>query len=233
MKEVGLAIDSAVAFVSNPIPAGKRGRSNEAVQQLFGEYEEAMETYYRHRCLMILPSAARKRSARQGTVAVEFALVAPVFFAVILGIVDHGRMMMVEQILVNAVNVGARAAILPGETDDEVTSTVDNCPICQFSAYLNVIFHQPSVVVACLPAAFCSVLSCPNILERGYQPFLARGPPQGRASHRDGVPSALNESVCALILTSDGAYHLRASMPHVLSCAPFSVRITFFKERLP
>ena len=71
MKAVGLAIDSAVAFVSNPIPAGKPGRSIEVVGQLFGGYEEAMETYYHHRCLMILSSAARKRSARQGTVAVE------------------------------------------------------------------------------------------------------------------------------------------------------------------
>jgi len=177
VKAVGLAIDSAVAFVSNPIPAGKRGRSNEVVGQLFDEYEEARETYYHYRCLMILPSVARKRSAHQGTAAIEFALVTPVFFTVILGIVEYGRM-MVEQILVNAVNVGARAAILPGETDDQVTSTVDNCPICQFSAHLNVIFHQPSVVAACLPAAFCSVLPCPNILERAYQPFLARGPPQ-------------------------------------------------------
>jgi len=181
---------------------------------------------------MILSSAARKRSARQGTVVVEFALVVPVFFTVLLGIVEHWQMMF-EQILVNAVSVGARAAIPPGETADQVTSTVDNCPICQFSVDLNIIFHQASVVSACLPTAFCSVPSCPNILKRGYQPFLARGPPQGLASHCDGVPSALNESVCALILTSDGACHLRASMPHVLSCATFFVRITFFKERLP
>src|SRR5208282_5037480 len=125
-KAADLAIDSAVAFVSNPIPVGKRGRSNEAMGYPFGEYQDAMGSYCHHRCLMILSSAARKRSARQGTVVVEFALVVPVFFTVLLGIVEHWQMMF-EQILVNAVSVGARAAIPPGETADQVTSTVDNC----------------------------------------------------------------------------------------------------------
>ena len=55
---------------------------------------------------------------------VEFALVAPIFFALILGIIEFGRMLMVQQILVNAAREGARASILPGETDAQVTTVV-------------------------------------------------------------------------------------------------------------
>ena len=75
---------------------------------------------------MILSSGSRKRSTRRGVAAVEFALVAPLFFTLILGIIEFGRMMMVQEILVNAAREGARAAILPGETDAQVTTTVSN-----------------------------------------------------------------------------------------------------------
>ncbi len=46
-----------------------------------------------------------RRSARRGSAAVEFAFVAPIFFAFIIGIVDFGRMMMVQEIMTNAARV--------------------------------------------------------------------------------------------------------------------------------
>jgi Flp pilus assembly protein TadG len=75
---------------------------------------------------MILSSGSRKRSDRRGAAVVEFALIAPIFFAAVLGIIEFGRMMMVQEILVNAAREGARAAIMPGETDSQVTSVVSN-----------------------------------------------------------------------------------------------------------
>jgi Flp pilus assembly protein TadG len=75
---------------------------------------------------MTLPFGSRKRPTRRGAAVVEFALVAPIFFALILGIIEFGRMLMVQEILVNAAREGARAAILPGETDTQVTTTVSN-----------------------------------------------------------------------------------------------------------
>ena len=73
---------------------------------------------------MIKPPGFRKRTARRGAAIVEFALIAPVFFALILGIIEFGRMLMVEQILINAAREGARASTLSGETDAQVTSVV-------------------------------------------------------------------------------------------------------------
>jgi len=74
---------------------------------------------------MIKPPGFRRRcTARRGAAIVEFALIAPVFFALILGIIEFGRMLMVEQILINAAREGARAATISGETDSQVTTVV-------------------------------------------------------------------------------------------------------------
>lgn len=54
--------------------------------------------------------AARKRS-RGGVAAVEFAIVAPVFFLLVIGFIELGRGLMVQQVLTNASRVGVREAI--------------------------------------------------------------------------------------------------------------------------
>ena len=56
------------------------------------------------------------RTCRHGASAVEFAIVAPIFFMVVLGILEFGRMAMVQQVLTNAAREGARVGILDGAT---------------------------------------------------------------------------------------------------------------------
>ncbi|TWT66990.1 TadE-like protein [Posidoniimonas polymericola] len=63
---------------------------------------------------------------RRGASAVEFALVAPIFFLVVLGIVEFGRMAMVQQIITNAAREGARIAVLDGATKAKVTTKVND-----------------------------------------------------------------------------------------------------------
>ncbi|MEI8372312.1 MAG: TadE family protein [Planctomycetota bacterium] len=75
---------------------------------------------------MIASSGPRKCLPRRGAAAVEFALVAPLFLLLIFGIIECGRMLMVQEILVNVTREGARAAIIPGETDAQVATTVSN-----------------------------------------------------------------------------------------------------------
>jgi len=68
----------------------------------------------------------RCRSCRQrrGAAAVEFAFVAPVFFILVFGMIEFGRMVMVQQVLTNASREGARKAVLDGSTTADVQNTV-------------------------------------------------------------------------------------------------------------
>jgi len=66
------------------------------------------------------------RHRRRGASAVEFAIVAPVFFLLIFGMFEFGRMIMVQQLLTNAARSGARVAVIDGATASGATSTVSN-----------------------------------------------------------------------------------------------------------
>ncbi len=64
------------------------------------------------------------RRNRRGSAVVEFAIVAPVFFAFTLGMIEVGRAVMVQQILTTASREGARQAVLDGATQSAVTTFV-------------------------------------------------------------------------------------------------------------
>ena len=63
---------------------------------------------------------------RAGVAVVEFAVVAPLFFLLILGMIEFGRMVMVQQIITNASREGARRAIIEGTTTEEVINVVED-----------------------------------------------------------------------------------------------------------
>ncbi|MEO0529036.1 MAG: TadE/TadG family type IV pilus assembly protein [Planctomycetota bacterium] len=63
---------------------------------------------------------------RRGVAAVEFAVVAPIFFLVVLGIIEFGRMVMVQQVITNAAREGARIAVLDSATTGRVTTRVND-----------------------------------------------------------------------------------------------------------
>lgn len=56
------------------------------------------------------------RLRRQGAAAVEFALVAPLFFLLVMGMIEFGRAIMVQQLITNAAREGVRNAVLDGST---------------------------------------------------------------------------------------------------------------------
>ena len=56
----------------------------------------------------VLPLHRRKR---RGAAVVEFAIVAPLFFLLIFGMIEYGRMVMVQQVITNASREGARRAV--------------------------------------------------------------------------------------------------------------------------
>ncbi len=70
------------------------------------------------------------RKQRRGAAAVEFAIVAPIFFLLVFGMIEYGRMVMVQQVLTNASREGARIGVLDPPTGQTslplVTSTVNS-----------------------------------------------------------------------------------------------------------
>lgn len=66
------------------------------------------------------------RKNRGGAAAVEFAIVAPVFFGFTLGMIEIGRAVMVQQIITTASREGARQAVLDGASQSAVTTFISN-----------------------------------------------------------------------------------------------------------
>ncbi|MCH5377140.1 MAG: pilus assembly protein [Planctomycetes bacterium] len=64
------------------------------------------------------------RHVRAGAVTVEFALTLPIMLLLVLGIMEFGRAMMVEQMLTNAAREAARCGVLDGSSDTEVRAAV-------------------------------------------------------------------------------------------------------------
>ena len=62
------------------------------------------------------------RQSRRGATAVEMAFVAPLLFVFVFGLIEFGRIVMVQQTVVNAAREGCRIASLPTTIAD---STVD------------------------------------------------------------------------------------------------------------
>jgi Flp pilus assembly protein TadG len=121
--------------------------------------------------LICLDSARVGARKRRGASAVEFAIVAPVFFLVVLGIIEFGRMVMVQQVITNAAREGARIAVLDSATPARVTqrvndyltaaslrgATITMTPNPPASAT----FDQPVTVEVRLPFSAVSALSRP------------------------------------------------------------------------
>ena len=73
---------------------------------------------------MFINSRANK-SNRRGSMTLEFALVAPIFFAMIFASVEFARVHMVQSTVENACFEGARKGILPGGTTAICQSTTE------------------------------------------------------------------------------------------------------------
>lgn len=63
---------------------------------------------------------------RRGAALVEAALVLPIFFIAIIGIVEFGRGMMVSQLVTNASREAARRSVLDGSTNTIVETYIQD-----------------------------------------------------------------------------------------------------------
>lgn len=67
----------------------------------------------------------RSATERRGAALVEFAIIAPVFFLLVLGIFEFGRGMMVQAMLASAAQQGARAGALTNAQTSDVTTAAN------------------------------------------------------------------------------------------------------------
>jgi Flp pilus assembly protein TadG len=66
----------------------------------------------------------KSQQRRRGTAMVETALVLPIFFMIVLGVIEFGRAMMVAQLLTHGAREGARLASMPNATNTDVEDAV-------------------------------------------------------------------------------------------------------------
>lgn len=65
-----------------------------------------------------------RRSSRAGSTMVEMVVCFPVFMLILMGIIEFGRAMSVNQMLNSASRIGCRAAVLDGFSNSSVSSIV-------------------------------------------------------------------------------------------------------------
>lgn len=68
----------------------------------------------------------RRGRERRGAALVEFAMVAPVFFLFMVGAIEFGRAIMVQEVLTDASREGARVGILDGSTTSDVAAAANS-----------------------------------------------------------------------------------------------------------
>lgn len=90
-----------------------------------------------------------------GVAATEFAIIAPVFLLLVIGIIELGRALMVQQVLINASRVGARQAITLGATSGEVQTAVQ-----EYAASVAV----PGVTVSVTPSPASATAGSPILV---------------------------------------------------------------------
>ena len=61
-------------------------------------------------------------SSRRGASLIEFSLVAPVFILLVMGIIELGRVLMVQHLMTNAARQGCRVGVIGGTSTQTISS---------------------------------------------------------------------------------------------------------------
>jgi Flp pilus assembly protein TadG len=69
---------------------------------------------------------SRLRHDQRGVAAIEFAMIAPIFFGLLVGIIDVGRYMWTLNTIQYAIDQGVRAGVVQQLSTEDVTGLVKN-----------------------------------------------------------------------------------------------------------
>jgi len=139
-------------------------------------------------------SSARARGGRclvrRGAAAAELAVVLPVFILLLMGLLEFGRMIMVQQVLTNASREGARRASLEGATVIDVESTVSTF-LANASVSGATVATTPTSLASAAPGSQVSVsVSVPFNQVSWLPPWFSSGVTLSANSlmRREGIP---------------------------------------------
>ena len=102
----------------------------------------------------------RRRGQRRGVALVEFAMVVPVLFLFIFGIIELSRYVMVQQALTSAAQRGCRKAMLATTVNDD---TVETTVRGYLEGALGPLAESDSLNVAISPRDFTNVAAGSDI----------------------------------------------------------------------
>ena len=97
---------------------------------------------------------------RRGGTLVEFALVAPVFFVMVLGLIEIGRAYMVSELLTEAARRACRQGVIEGTSSSAIQSAATN-----FLTSMGISGESANVYVNDAPAGSSNVSSMPAYTE--------------------------------------------------------------------
>jgi Flp pilus assembly protein TadG len=100
------------------------------------------------------------RRLRRGVSTVEFALVAPIFFVVVLGVVEIGRACMVTELLSEAARRACRQGVIEGTSSGNIQSTATN-----YLSSMGINGETANVFVNDTPAGSTNVAGMPAYTE--------------------------------------------------------------------
>jgi Flp pilus assembly protein TadG len=66
----------------------------------------------------------RRAPGRSAAAIVEFAIVAPLLFMLVLGCIEFGRAMMVSELAISAARTGCRVGVLPAKSTGDISAAV-------------------------------------------------------------------------------------------------------------
>ncbi len=106
---------------------------------------------------MFQPSKRTKNKLhRSGVAAVEFAVIAPLMLLFTFGLIEMGRFMLVKEAATHATREGARVAVRPFATSDEVLQRV-NEELAIMSINDATVVINPSDLASAEPGSFVTV----------------------------------------------------------------------------
>ena len=97
-----------------------------------------------------------QRRIRRAATAVEFAVVAPLFFLIVLGLIEIGRACMVTELLSEAARRGCRAGVIEGTSSTAIQQTTTN-----YLTSLGIDGESANVFVNDVPAGNTNVQAMP------------------------------------------------------------------------